>query len=249
MNEYAAYRLRLNFDLAESQPIKLKFGVARDTCILNRTWLTSRKAKQKMPLQNRVDPFGIIHAAPERSLFMGNRGGRIHDPATKTLLKRRYASRRWIICTCTFKDWHREVMGEGYTELFFMDEVTALAAGHRPCAFCRRDAFRQYRIACEAGGAPSKSVDELDEQLHRERLVPKPLINFLPSLPDGTMIAINGQPYALRQQHLLPWSFSGYGAAEAIPPGLQNCRLLTPPLSVQALEAGYPAQWHPSAGR
>ncbi len=201
-----------------------------------------------MPLQNRVDPFGAIHAAPQRGLFMGNRGGRIHDPATKTLLKRRYASKRWIICECTYKDWHRKVMGEGYTELFFMDEVTAFAAGHRPCAFCRRDAFRHYRQCCEMGGTLSKTVDELDAQLHSERLAQKPLINFLHALPDGTMIAMAGLPYALRQRQLLPWSFAGYGKAVAITPGLQNCRLLTPPISVQALENGYAAQWHSSAG-
>ncbi|TIM68904.1 MAG: hypothetical protein E5Y58_17620, partial [Mesorhizobium sp.] len=93
-----------------------------------------------MPLQNRVDPFGVIHAVPERGLFMGNRGI-IHDPETKTLLKKRWALQAWIICVCEFRDVRREPMGRnrqshdqsggkaGWTELFFLDEVIALAAG------------------------------------------------------------------------------------------------------------------------
>ena len=91
-----------------------------------------------MSLQNRVDPFGDIHANPARGLFMGNRGGKIHDPATKTLLKRKFASRQWIICLTAFKGRKRLLMGNGYTELFFLDDVTALSAGHRPCAELRR---------------------------------------------------------------------------------------------------------------
>jgi len=98
-----------------------------------------------MPLQNRVDPFGAIHAVPERGLFMGNRGI-IHDPETKTLLRKRWTLPAWIICVCKFRNVRREPMGRnrpegkaGWTELFFLDEVTALAAGHRPCFFCRRE--------------------------------------------------------------------------------------------------------------
>ena len=101
-----------------------------------------------MPLQNRVDPFGAIHAVDARGLFTGNRGI-IHDPATKTLLKRRWTTKAWIICTCEYKGRRREVMGRNgpnggacWTELFFLDEVTALAAGHRPCFTCRRSRRR-----------------------------------------------------------------------------------------------------------
>ncbi len=99
-----------------------------------------------MPLQNRVDPFGAIYAVSARGLFTGNRGV-IHDPATKTLLSRRWTTRAWIVCECTFRGRRRDVMGRnapsggaGWTELFFLDEVTALAAGHRPCFYCRRAA-------------------------------------------------------------------------------------------------------------
>ncbi|MGL4490653.1 MAG: hypothetical protein ACRCU5_14535 [Rhizobiaceae bacterium] len=200
-----------------------------------------------MSLQNRVDPFGAVHAVPHRGLFMGNRGGRIHDPVTKTLLKRRYASRRWIICECVYKDWHREVMGKGYTELFFLDEVTALAAGHRPCAFCRRDAFKDYRACFQAKAVKPQSVDEMDLVLHGERLSQKPLVDSIQSLPDGVMIALESRPYALRRRNLLPWTFEGYGAAIEIPASLQNCRVLTPSTTVDALRNGYQVEWHPSA--
>ena len=107
-----------------------------------------------MPLQNRVDPFGAILAMPERGTLMGNRGGRIHD-ASQRIGGRRWTSRRWIACELVYKGWHRPVMGEGYTELFFLDEVTALAAGHRPCFFCRRRDARSFapHFAAALGGA------------------------------------------------------------------------------------------------
>src|SRR6476646_11713537 len=97
-------------------------------------------AECELPLQNRVDPFGELFAAPARGLFMGNRGGRIHTD-DRTLTKRRWASRQWICCVLDFKNRQRDVWGRYYTELFFLDEVTAFAAGHWPCFECsRRDA-------------------------------------------------------------------------------------------------------------
>ena len=112
-----------------------------------------------MPLQNRVDPFGELFATPARgTLFMGNRGGRIHTDE-RTLTTRRWASRQWICCVLDFKGRQRDVWGRYYTELFFLDEVTALAAGHRPCFECRRkdaedfaDAWRR-RSSCARGRA------------------------------------------------------------------------------------------------
>ena len=98
------------------------------------------------PLQNRVDPFGELQAVDARGSLMGNRGGRIHRE-DKTLSARRWASRRWIACVCEFKGRHREVFGAGYTELFFFDEPTALAAGHRPCFECRRPEAEAFRDA------------------------------------------------------------------------------------------------------
>ena len=104
-----------------------------------------------MPLQNRVTPTGDIIATPHRGLFTGNRGI-IHDPATKTLLKKRWSSPAWITCVCEFRGWRRKVMGgRSWTELFFLDEATAFAAGHRPCFFCRRDDANRFRAAWEEG--------------------------------------------------------------------------------------------------
>ncbi len=121
-----------------------------------------------MPLQNRVDPFGAILAAPERGTMMGNRGGRIHDGA-KRLTRRRWTSRRWICCELEFRGLDRQVMGEGYTELFFLDEVTALAAGHRPCFYCRHAEATSFARAFPGGPSPP-GADEMDRLLHAERL-------------------------------------------------------------------------------
>src|SRR5471032_3389820 len=123
------------------------------------------------PLQNRVDPFGELFATPARGLFMGNRGGRIHTDS-RTLTKRRWASRQWICCVLDFKGRQRDVWGRYYTELFFLDEVTALAAGHRPCFECRRkdaEAFAEaWRQAFKLLKRPR--ADEMDLVLQAERL-------------------------------------------------------------------------------
>jgi hypothetical protein len=129
-----------------------------------------------MPLQNRVDPFGEIHAVVARGMFTGNRGV-IHDPATKTLLNCRWTTKAWIICECDFRGRRREVMGRnapsgraGWTELFFLDEVTALAAGHRPCFYCRRERAIEFARCFAAGqGRETIAAPEMDAVLHRER--------------------------------------------------------------------------------
>jgi hypothetical protein len=203
-----------------------------------------------MCLQNRVDPSGAVHANPARGLFMGNRGGKIHDPTTKTLLSRRFASRRWIICVCVYRDWHRDVMGDGYTELFFLDEVTALSAGHRPCAFCRRMAFKQYCAAAEPEAARVR-VDDVDLKLHAERLGSGPSLKEVrqADFPDGTMVSIGSKAFAKRGALALPWTFDGYGEpADWLDIIKQDPALLTPLTSVKALANGYTPVWHPSAG-
>ena len=129
-----------------------------------------------MPLQNRVDPFGDIHAVAARGIFTGNRGV-IHDPGTRTLLRRRWSSKAWIICACDFRGRKREVMGRnapgggpGWTNLFFLDEVTALAAGHRPCFHCRREAAEEFADCFAKGlGIPRAKAAEMDRRLHGER--------------------------------------------------------------------------------
>src|SRR3954452_4920269 len=124
-----------------------------------------------MPLQNRVTPFGDIVADPNRGLFTGNRGI-IHDPATKTLLKKRWSSPAWITCLCEFRGWRRPGMARrSWTELFFLDEAKAFAAGQRPSFFCRRDDAKRFRNAWEAGNDPSGiSAKGMAAVLHRQRL-------------------------------------------------------------------------------
>lgn len=212
-----------------------------------------------MPLQNRVDPFGEIHAVSERGLFTGNRGV-IHDPATKTLLKRRWSTKAWIICVCAFRGRRRPVMGRnapsgkaGWTELFFLDEVTALAAGHRPCFYCQRDRAMAFATAYgRATGTPRQSATVIDARLHAERNASggerRPLTaRDIADLPDGTMICDGKAAFAKRAGGLLPWSFSGYGAALPLAAGHANYRLLTPSATMGAVGAGYQPCWHPSA--
>jgi hypothetical protein len=133
---------------------------------------TSMRIRRKaMPLQNRVTPFGDIVAIPQRGTFTGNRGI-IHDPMTKTLLTKRWGSKAWLICSCEYKGRRREVMGRrSWTELFFLDEAVALAAGHRPCFRCRREAAEAFRAAWTAAvGKKESSAAAMDMVLHRERM-------------------------------------------------------------------------------
>ena len=194
------------------------------------------------PLQNRVDPYGALVAVAVRGALMGNRGGRFHRP-DRTLGRRRWASRQWISCLCAFQGRHREIWGDSYTELFFLDEPTALAAGHRPCFLCRRADAEAFRRAFAPGGG--RSAPEMDEVLHRQRLAELPggaVERPLAGLPDGTMIERDGRPFAVRGTALLPWSFFGYGAPERRPAG-ERVRMLTPPANVAALMAGYRPRW------
>lgn len=214
-----------------------------------------------MPLQNRVDPFGAIHAVPERGLFTGNRGI-IHDPDTKTLLRKRWALPAWIICECEFRGRRREPMGRnrrvegeakpGWTELFFFDEVTALAAGHRPCFFCRRERAVDYITRFgKAFAIAEPRAPMADARLHRERLAsggkPVPIAGKdFGLLPDGAMIAADVQAFAIRQGRALPWSFGGYSAPVAVD-RFERAALLTPATSLAVLRHGYRPVWHPSA--
>jgi hypothetical protein len=203
-----------------------------------------------MPLQNRVDPFGELFATPSRGLFMGNRGGRIHRD-DRTLGGRRWTSRQWICCVLEFKGRHRTVWGRGYTELFFLDEVTALAAGHRPCFECRRqDALRFAERWQQARKLPRRpSASDMDVVLHRERLDGRAKRRHrLPigDLPDGAMIAREEGGFAIRGGSLLRWTPAGYDARQPRPHAF-TVDVLTPPSILAALAAGYRPQWHPSA--
>jgi hypothetical protein len=213
-----------------------------------------------MPLQNRVDPFGAIHAVAARGLFTGNRGV-IHDPATRTLLKRRWTTKAWLICECAFRNVRREVMGRngrsggaGWTELFFLDEVTALAAGHRPCFYCRRGAAEAFARSFAAGRRETHlPAPAIDARLHRERRASggeavKLSADDLGGLPDGAMVERGGRAYALRGGTFLPWSFERYAAPQVLELSGTETFLITPQPTVEALRHGYRPAWHPSAG-
>ena len=203
----------------------------------------------RSPLQNRVTPTGDIIATPHRGMFTGNRGI-IHDPATKTLT-RRWASQAWLTCVCEFKGRRRQVMGgRSWTELFFLDEATALAAGHRPCFFCRRDAAVRVRAAWEEGnGVRRVLARDIDAVLHRERLSgAKKHLHPLPmsseELPDGAMVQEGLESFLIVHPSALAWSPAGYRKAQN---PIKDAMLLTPPSTLRALLAGYRPLLHQSA--
>jgi len=202
------------------------------------------------PLQNRVTPQGDIIATPHRGLFTGNRGI-IHDPATRTLLTRRWSSNAWLTCVCEFRGRRRKVMGgRSWTELFFLDEATAFAAGHRPCFFCRRDDANRFRAAWEEGnGVSGVLARDIDIVLHRERLERgKKRLHALPmplqQLPDGAMVQAGTESYLITQGAALLWSPGGYRRPQN---ALTEAMLLTPPSTLRALSAGYRPVLHKSA--
>jgi hypothetical protein len=203
-----------------------------------------------MPLQNRVDPFGELLAVPSRGQFMGNRGGRFHTPA-KALTTRRWVSRQWICCVLDFKDRQRDVWGRFYTELFFLDEPTAFAAGHRPCFECRRKAAEtfaeKWRETRRLRAQPR--AGEMDEVLHRERLNGRRKRMHrlaIDTLPDGAFVALEEGAFAIRDDALLRWSPQGYDARKARPRAIA-VDVLTPPAILAVLSAGYEPRWHPTA--
>lgn len=221
-----------------------------------------------MPLQNRVDPFGDIHAVEARGMFTGNRGV-IHDPATKTLLKRRWSTKAWLICVCAYKGRHREVMGRntpsgnaGWTELFFLDEVTALAAGHRPCFYCQRQKAQEFAwLYGEAFGKSEPKATEIDERLHRERWASASSVPDHPreidldkeaidALPDGAMVFQGDRTFAKHGPNLRAWTFWGWADEwDYYDLALADIWLLTPPATVEILKRGYRPVWHRSIMR
>ena len=192
-----------------------------------------------MSLQNRVDPWGELHAVAERGTMLGNRGGKFHRD-DRTLGRRRWASRHWICCELQYKNLHHEAMGKGYTSLFFLDEVTALAAGHRPCFYCRRQEARAF--------LGDRKVEDFDRVLHAERLRARPAVaGDGADLPDGAMLEIDGAAFAILGGNLLRWSFAGYVERAARNATLRG-NVLTAPSITAILRAGYKPRWHPSAG-
>ncbi len=187
-------------------------------------------------MQNRVTPYGEIVSSPLRGQWMGNRGC-IHDGTT---IVRGWAGRRWIICALEYKGWIAPKWEPGrWTALFFHDERVALAAGHRPCALCRRAAYRAY---LEAAGATS--ADEVDARLHAERLDRRrKRVHELAwgELPDGVFVDLEGTAAVVVGDALVEWSATeGYTARHGRP-RTGTARVLTPPTSVRVLRAGYAA--------
>jgi hypothetical protein len=201
-----------------------------------------------VPLQNRVTPFGELIATPARGTMYGNRGGKFHRD-DQTLGRRRWASRQWICCVLSFKGRHHPVWRERYTALFFLDEVTAFAAGHRPCFECRRaDAKAFAEKWAEAKGIRVPRAPDMDLVLQSERLDGREKRTHdmrVDDLPDGAVVALDGAAFAARGSHLLRWSADGYAEKIPRPRGVAN--VLTPPSIVGVLAAGYRPQWHPSA--
>lgn len=227
-----------------------------------------------MPLQNRVTPEGEIISTPHRGLMMGNRGGCFHRD-DRTLKSRRWVSRQWISCLLDFKGRRRELMQPNrYTELFFLDEATALSAGHRPCFECRRAEARRFAelwskvhppIAGAGASVGAASLRKptlvvrapaMDVVLQPERVGPGggkcTHVAALAGLPDGVFVrharepGQPPQPYLVDALRLLPWSPSGYGESISRP-ALPTIEVLTPASIVAVLSAGYRPMLHPSA--
>jgi hypothetical protein len=197
-----------------------------------------------MPLQNRVTPRGDLVADPARGLVYGNRGC-LHDAEGR--IRRRYAGRRWIACRLEFRGRRRTPLLQPgrYTELFFLDEATAMAAGHRPCAECRRPDYDRFVELWRERHPGPVGADAIDAQLHRERVDPLTRGQRVheaarPGLPNGAFVLHEGEPHLVLGSELLPWTPSGYGplARRRAQPRV----VLTPPSLVAVLASG----WEPS---
>ena len=206
-----------------------------------------------MPLQNRVNPFGDLVASPARGTLIGNRGV-VHTANRE--ITRRWTTRRWICCLLAFKGRHREVMTPNrWTELFFLDEATALAAGHRPCYECRRADATAFRDAWHIGNPESPversdRIERVDHVLHNERTLAQPErpVRRLRSLAPGVMFTApaGGPAHLWWANASWVWSFEGYARVES--PG-GEVRLITPASIERALHAGYAPRVHESAFR
>ena len=192
-----------------------------------------------MPLQNRVTPLGDLIPDLARGLVYGNRGC-LHDASGR--IRRRYAVRRWIACRLEFKGWRRRPLLQPgrFTELFFLDEATAFAAGHRPCALCRRDDYDRFSaIWCELHPG-QVGADAIDAQLHSERVDPATrghrLHDAPDALPDGAFLLVDGRPWLVLGRRLRAWTPAGYADPLPLPGGAP---LITPPSLVAVLRTGW----------
>jgi hypothetical protein len=212
------------------------------------------RATGPIPRRNRVTPLSELVADPARGLVYGNRGC-LHDADGH--IQRRYAGRRWIACRLRFKDWRRAPLLQPgrFTELFFLDEATAFAAGHRPCALCRRADYDRFGALWSELHAGERGADAIDRRLHSERLADGGAQRHhdaeLSELPDGAFVLRDGAPWLVSGDALRRWTPGGYADRIARPPR-ERAVLITPPSLVAVLRSGWePAVplLHPSAER
>jgi hypothetical protein len=203
-----------------------------------------------MPLQNRVDPSGNIIRTPARGTMMGNRGGALHNSDKEIV--RAYKSRRWITCVLEFRGRHRVVMSENrYTELFFLDEAVSFAAGHRPCAECRRERYEAFKDAWRRAHRQNERpfADEMDLKLHPARIdKQRRKVTYdavLGSIPDGCFVQLDGRAFLVWENALLLWTPGGYASRESTQRD-QVVTVLTPKPIVECLRRGYKPLIHDS---
>jgi hypothetical protein len=193
-----------------------------------------------VPLQNRVTPLGELVAVRARGLVYGNRGC-LHDEDGR--IRRRYNGKRWIACRLEFRGWQRgRLMQPGrFTELFFLDEATAFAAGHRPCALCRRSDYTRFVAIWRELHPGQVGADAIDAQLHAERVGTRGQLHHeapLDELPDGSYVLHDGVPHVVVGRELLQWTASGYVDRKPRPVG-RHAVVVTPPSLVAVLRAGW----------
>jgi hypothetical protein len=201
-----------------------------------------------VPRENRVTPWGAIIADPGRGLFFGNRGN-LHDE--RQAIVRLWKSKAWVTCLLQFKGRRRRLMQPGrYTELFFLDEAVALAAGHRPCGECRRHDLEHFKRAWAAAVGGQDTLSDMDRRLHLDRLGPdrrkRIFTETCALLPEGTYIEREGSAWLIFEQALHRWTPAGYSDRTELPLA-ETVRILTPRCTVAVLSAGYRPVLHPSA--
>jgi len=203
-----------------------------------------------MPLRNRVTPLGELIEHPGRGLVYGNRGC-LHDAAGR--IRRHHATRRWIACRLEFRGWRRSPLLQPgrFTELFFLDEATALAAGHRPCALCRRGDYNRFMTFWAGRHGGERGADPVDARLHAERLdagARRLHEAAFATLPDGAFVLAGGEPQMVLGDAIVAWAADGYRAPAPRPRG--RAVVITPPSLVELLRSGWGGSvplLHPSA--
>lgn len=208
-----------------------------------------------MPLQNRVKPNGEILISGSRGSLMGNRGN-LHNERKELMRQTKSGYKRWIACLLAFRGVHREVMSSGhYTELFFLDEATAFAAGHRPCHDCQKDRLQEFKkiwlSANESAYAlTGTNLTDIDEVIHAERIDSNgnkaTYFSEITGLPDGTFVELEGGYFLKWRSSLLEWSFDGYVSGVPIPSN-KAAEVLTPKSMVRCFSSGFLPNVHESA--